>query len=67
MNDVELAIRFLMLLMIGIIFMLAGIFKWKIPSIHWFLREQENGETINMVAMLILGICLFGAAFDVLF
>jgi uncharacterized membrane protein YidH (DUF202 family) len=67
MNDIETVIRFLVLLIIGIIFMLAGIFKWKFPSIYWFLREKEYGEMLNTIAMILLGICAFCAAFDVVF
>ncbi len=67
MNNTETVLKFLALLIIGVIFLLAGIFKWKIPSIYWFLRETEYGEIINTAVMIILGICVFGAAFDVLF
>ena len=67
MSNIETVIRFLLLLIIGIIFILAGIFKWKFPTIYWFLREKEFGEILNTVAMIAFGICVLGAAFDVLF
>ena len=67
MSDIEMVISFLVLLIIGIIFILAGIFKWKFPTIYWFLREKEYGEILNTSAMIVLGICALGAAFDVLF
>ena len=67
MSSIETALEFLALLIIGVLFLLAGIFKWRFPSIYWFLRETEYGEIINTVVMIMLGICVFGAAFDVLF
>jgi len=67
MSSIEITIKFLTLLIIGIVFILAGVFKWKFPSIYWFLRETEYGEIINTIVMMLLGICVFGAAFDVLF
>lgn len=67
MSSIETVLKFLALLIIGVLFLLAGIFKWRFPSIYWFLRETEYGEIINTVVMIILGICVFGAAFDVLF
>ena len=67
MSSIETVLKFLALLIIGVLFILAGIFKWKFPSIYWFLRETEYGEIINAAAMIILGICVLGAAFDVLF
>lgn len=67
MGSIETVLEFLALLIIGIIFLIAGIFKWKIPSIYWFIRKTEYGEIINTAVMIILGICVFGAAFDVLF
>ena len=67
MNSIEIVLKFLALLIIGVLFLLAGIFKWRFPSIYWFLRETEYGEIINTVVMIILGSCVFGAAFDVLF
>ena len=67
MSSIETVLKFLALLIIGVLFILAGIFKWRFPSIYWFLRETEYGEIINTVVMIILGICVFGAAFDVLF
>ena len=67
MSSIEIAIKFLALLIIGIVFILAGVFKWKFPSIYWFLRETEYGEIINTIVVMLLGICAFGAAFDVLF
>ncbi len=67
MSSIETALEFLALLIIGVLFLLAGIFKWRFPSIYWFLRETEYGEIINTVVLIILGICVFGAAFDVLF
>jgi len=67
MSIIEITIKFLTLLIIGIVFILAGVFKWKFPSIYWFLRETEYGEIINTIVMMLLGICVFGAAFDVLF
>ena len=67
MSIIETGIKFLALLLFGIIFILSGIFGWKFPSIYWFIRETEYGEIINTIAMVGLGICFFGAAFDVLF
>ena len=67
MSNIETTLKFLALLIIGVLFLLAGIFKWKFPSIYWYLRETEYGEIINTAVMIILGICVFGAAFDVLF
>ena len=67
MSSIEIIIKFLALLIIGIVFILAGIFKWKFPTIYWFLREKEYGEILNTAAMIVLGICAFGAAFDLLF
>ena len=67
MSSIETVLKFFALLIIGVLFLLAGIFKWRFPSIYWFLRETEYGEIINTVVMIILGICVFGAAFDVLF
>ena len=67
MSNIETTLKFLVLLIIGVLFLLAGIFKWRFPSIYWFLRETEYGEIINTVVMIMLGICVFGAAFDVLF
>ena len=67
MSSIETVLKFLALLIIGVLFLLAGIFKWRFPSIYWFLRETEYGEIINTVVIIILGICVFGAAFDVLF
>ena len=67
MSSIETVLKFLALLIIGVLFVLAGIFKWRFPSIYWFFRETEYGEIINTVVMIILGICVFGAAFDVLF
>ena len=67
MSSIETVLKFLALLIIGVLFLLAGIFKWRFPSIYWFLRETEYGEIINTVVMIILGICVFGAGFDVLF
>ena len=67
MSSIETALEFLALLIIGVLFLLAGIFKLRFPSIYWFLRETEYGEIINTVVMIMLGICVFGAAFDVLF
>ena len=67
MSSIETTLEFLALLIIGVLFLLAGIFKWRFPSIYWFLRETEYGEIINTVVLIILGICVFGAAFDVLF
>ena len=62
MSSIEMVLKFLALLIIGVLFLLAGIFKWRFPSIYWFLRETEYGEIINTVVMIILGICVFGAA-----
>ena len=67
MSSIETVLKFFALLIIGVLFLLAGIFKWRFPSIYWFLRETEYGEIINTVVLIILGICVFGAAFDVLF
>ena len=67
MSSIETVLKFLALLIIGVLFLLAGIFKWRFPSIYWFLREKEYGEIINTAVMIILGICVFGAASDVLF
>ena len=67
MSSIETVLKFLALLIIGVLFLLAGIFKWRFPSIYWFFRETEYGEIINTVVMIILGICVFGAAFDALF
>ena len=67
MSNIETTLKFLALLIIGVLFLLAGIFKRRFPSIYWFLRETEYGEIINTVVMILLGICVFGAAFDVLF
>lgn len=67
MSSIETVLKFLALLIIGVLLILAGIFKWRFPSIYWFLRETEYGEIINTVVMIILGICVFGAALDVLF
>ena len=44
------------ILILGIIFILAGIFKWKIPTIYWFLRESKYGEIFNNFVMLCIGI-----------
>ena len=67
MSSIETALEFLALLIIGVLFLLAGILKWRFPSIYWYLRETEYGEIINTAVMIILGICVFGAAFYVLF
>ena len=67
MISIKTLLKFLALLIIGVIFLIAGIFKWRFPSIYWYLREIEYGEIINTAVMIILGICVFGAAFDVLF
>ena len=66
MSSIEITIKFLVLLTIGVLFLLAGIFKWKFPSIYWFLKKTEYGEIINMVTMIILGICIFCVVFDAL-
>lgn len=66
MISIETVLKFLALLVIGVLFLIAGVFKWKFPSIYWFLREKEYGEILNTAVMTVLGLCIFCAAFGVL-
>lgn len=66
MISIETVLKFLAILVIGVLFLIAGVFKWKFPSIYWFLREKEYGEILNTVVMIVLGLCIFCAAFGVL-
>ena len=66
MSNTEIVLRFVGMMIFGAVFVLAGIFHWKFPSIHWYLRETEYGEIINTIAMIILGICIWGMAVEFL-
>lgn len=66
MNTIEILLKFLVLLLLGIVFILAGIFGWKYPSIYWFLKETRYGGLLNTIIMIIAGICILIAAFNFL-
>ncbi len=56
--------RFLILFVLGIIFILAGIFRWNFPTIKLWIRRMKYGEILNSIAMIVLGICTLMAAFS---
>jgi len=56
--------RFLILFIFGIIFILAGIFRWNFPTIQLWIRRMEYGEILNTITMIVLGICILMAAFS---
>ena len=59
--------RFFTCIIIGILFMCAGIFHWKFPTIRWTWRETKYGEEINTIAMIIWGISLIALTINAFF
>ncbi len=51
-------LRFSAGIIVGILIICAGIFRWKFPTIRWNLRETKYGEEINTIAMIIWGISI---------
>ena len=43
---------------LGILSICSGIFKWKFPSIYWFLRDTRYGEIINSIVWIVIGVIL---------
>ena len=66
MNYNEIMLRFVLMLIIGLIFVIAGIFRWPFPSIMPWWRYTKYGEILNTICMLIIGFCIIMAAFDFL-
>jgi len=59
--------RFILLLIFGPIFVIAGIFRWSFPSIKPWWRTCKYGETLNTVVMVMMGILIVIGAFDFYF
>lgn len=54
--QVNLTGQWVGLLLLGIIFILADVFKWPHPEITWIDRDTEFGEKLNTIIMISLGI-----------
>ena len=63
----ERLLRFVLLLILGLVFVVAGIFHWPFPSIKPWWRTGKYGEFLNTVVMIIAGICIIIGAFDFYF
>ncbi len=63
----ERLLRFVLLLMLGLVFAIAGIFRWPFPSIKPWWRTGKYGEILNTVVMVMMGILIVIGAFDFYF
>jgi hypothetical protein len=63
-NDI---FRFLFGAMVGVVFICAGVFGWREPSIRRVIRKTKHGETINKIAMISVGIDIIIGAFVLAF
>ncbi len=60
-------LKFTLLLIFGIIFIIAGIFKWPIPPIKSWVRNTKHGEILNTITMIILRFILSGRRVIIVF
>ncbi len=59
--------RFVLLLILGLVFVIAGTFHWPFPSIKPWWRTGKYGEILNTVVMITMGILIVLGAFDFYF
>ncbi len=56
--------NFVLLLILGLVFVIAGIFRWPFPSIKPWWRTGKYGEILNTVVMIIMGVLIIIGAID---
>lgn len=51
-------VKGLIMLISGIIFIFAGIYGWKFPTIQWYWRQRKYGEDLNSIIMIMSGVII---------
>ncbi|MBQ4518688.1 MAG: hypothetical protein II997_08915 [Clostridia bacterium] len=67
MNPDASLLKFIFFLTLGIIFIIAGIFKWSFPSIKPWWRATKYGELLNTIGMVLFGVWIVSLAMDYFF